>query len=168
MPPNIANEQTIRRFYDAFARLDAATMQACYAGGATFQDEVFTLRGSNSIGAMWGMLCSATQANPSAKEAWRLTYRDVHTDGATGRAHWDAHYLFSATGRLVDNAIDARFTFNSDGLIATHRDHFDFWKWARQALGMPGWLLGWSSVLRAKVRAKAEGNLERFKGSATP
>ena len=27
----------------------------------------------------------------------------------TGRAHWDAHYRFSATGRLVLNRIDAAF-----------------------------------------------------------
>ena len=162
MPPNSANEQTLRRFYDAFARLDAATMQACYASGATFQDEVFTLNGAREIGAMWGMLCSATLANPKAKEAWRLTYRDVQADGTSGQAHWDAHYLFSATGRLVDNAIDARFTFDGDGLIATHRDRFDFWKWSRQALGLPGWLLGWSSALRAKVQARAAGNLARF------
>ncbi len=156
-------EQTIRRFYDAFARLDAATMQACYAGDARFEDEVFTLRGAGEIGAMWKMLCGNTKANPKAREAWRLTYRDVQADGTAGQAHWDAHYLFSATGRLVDNAIDARFAFTPEGLIASHRDSFDFWKWSRQALGAPGWLLGWSPMLRAKVRAKAAANLQRFK-----
>ena len=41
-------------------------------------------------------------------------------------------------------------------------DRFDFWKWSRQALGLPGWLLGWSSALRAKVQARAAGNLARF------
>ncbi len=30
MPP-MRNEQTLRRFYDAFAQLDADTMAACYA-----------------------------------------------------------------------------------------------------------------------------------------
>lgn len=157
------NEQTIRRFYDAFAQLDAATMQACYAGDASFEDEVFTLRTAAGIGAMWAMLCSSTKANPQAREAWRLSYRDVQADASTGQAHWDAHYLFSATGRSVDNAIDARFQFTPDGLIARHRDSFDFWKWSRQALGAPGWLLGWSPMLRTKVRAKAAANLARFK-----
>jgi ketosteroid isomerase-like protein len=156
-------EQTIRRFYDAFSRLDAATMQACYASDARFEDEVFTLNGAPDIGAMWGMLCSSTKANPKARETWRLTYRDVQADGTSGQAHWDAHYLFSATGRTVDNAIDARFGFTPEGLIASHRDSFDFWKWSRQALGAPGWLLGWSPSLRAKVRAKAAGNLARFR-----
>ena len=31
------NEQTIHRFYDAFAKLDAATMAACYAPDAEFE-----------------------------------------------------------------------------------------------------------------------------------
>ncbi len=161
-----SNEQTIRRFYDAFAKLDAATMAACYAPDAKFDDEVFSLRGAREIGGMWTMLCTATQAKGA--DVWKLTYRDVQADAAKGQAHWDAHYRFSATGRLVDKALDARFTFTPDGLIATHRDRFDFWKWSRQALGVPGWLLGWSSALRAKVKATAAGNLERFKGSAKP
>lgn len=157
------NEQTIRRFYDAFAKLDAATMKACYAPGAVFEDEVFTLRGPDEIGAMWSMLCSSTRTNPQASKAWRLSYDRIRADATSGQAHWDAHYLFSATGRQVDNAIDARFIFTPEGLIAKHRDSFDFWKWSRQALGAPGWLLGWSPMLRAKVRAKAAGNLQRFK-----
>jgi hypothetical protein len=86
----------------------------------------------------------------------------VQAEAAGGRAHWDAHYLFSATGRIVDNAIDARFTFTPDGLIATHRDRFAFWSWARQALGLPGLLLGWSPSLRRKVRATAASNLKAF------
>ena len=83
-------------------------------------------------------------------------------DARTGRAHWDAHYRFSATGRLVLNRIDAAFSFNPDGLIVTHRDRFDFWAWSRQALGAPGWLLGWTPLLRNKVRQQAAANLRKF------
>ncbi len=151
------NEATIRRLYDAFARLDADTMAACYAPDAVFDDEAFSLRGAREIGGMWKMLCTATQAKGAA--AWKLTYRDVRADAAGGSAHWDAHYLFSATGREVDNAIDSRFTFTPQGLIATQRDRFDFWRWSRQALGAPGLLLGWSPMLRKKVRATAAANL---------
>ena len=78
------------------------------------------------------------------------------------QAHWDAHYRFSATGRIVDNSIDARFGFDPQGRIASHRDRFDFWRWSRQALGMPGMLLGWSPMLRNKVRAQAGANLGQF------
>jgi ketosteroid isomerase-like protein len=39
------NQQTLERFYSAFARLDADAMAACYAEEAAFDDEVFSLRG---------------------------------------------------------------------------------------------------------------------------
>ena len=86
----------------------------------------------------------------------------MKADDTTGSAHWDAHYRFSATGRIVDNSVDARFTFTPDGLIATHRDSFAFWTWSRQALGTPGLLLGWSPMLRKKVRATAAANLVNY------
>ena len=159
MPDQNTNTQTLHRFYDAFSRLDADTMAACYAPDAVFADEAFSLRGAREVGGMWKMLCQTTAGNPKARAVWRLAYRDIRADGTSGQAHWDAHYLFSATGRIVDNAIDARVTFTPDGLIATHRDRFDFWSWSRQALGAPGWLLGWSPMLRTKVRARAGGNL---------
>jgi len=92
-----------------------------------------------------------------------LQCRDVREqpDG-TVSARWDAHYTFSATGRKVHNAIDARFEFR-DGLVIRHVDRFDFWRWSRQALGAPGWLLGWTSLLRGKVRAQAAKGLAAFK-----
>ncbi|MFM9926220.1 nuclear transport factor 2 family protein [Variovorax sp. H27-G14] len=154
------NAQTIERFYSAFAKLDAATMQACYASDAQFDDEAFSLRGRREVGGMWRMLASATQAKGA--DVWRLSWRDVKADDTTGSAHWDAHYRFSATGRLVDNSVDARFTFTPDGLIATHHDSFAFWTWSRQALGTPGLLLGWTPMLRKKVRATAAGNLSNY------
>jgi hypothetical protein len=154
------SQTTIERFYAAFAQLDSATMQACYAPDATFEDEVFQLKGPREIGGMWRMLCEATKAKGRAE--WKL-----ETSRITDRsAHWDAHYKFSATGRLVLNRIDASFEFNPQGLITRHRDRFDFWAWSRQALGAPGLLLGWSPFLRNKVRAQASSNLKRFLDAA--
>ena len=150
------SQATIERFYAAFAQLDAATMQACYAPGAQFDDEAFSLQGAPQIGGMWRMLCETTKAKGMAH--WKLEASHI-----TARsAHWEAHYLFSATGRLVHNKIDAEFEFDANGLITRHRDRFDFWSWSRQALGAPGWLLGWSPFLRNKVRATAAANLQRF------
>lgn len=152
------SEATIRRFYEAFARLDGEAMQACYADDAQFDDEAFSLQGARQIGGMWRMLCAATASNPAAKAHWKLETRDITSNSA----HWDAHYLFSTTGRTVLNRIDASFEFDAHGLITRHRDRFDFWAWSRQALGAPGWLLGWSPLLRNKVRATAAANLRRF------
>jgi len=149
---------TIERFYAAFAKLDGETMQACYAPGAHFEDEVFTLDGPRQIGGMWRMLCEATKSRPDSLAHWKLELSQV----SERSAHWDAHYLFSATGRPVLNRIDASFEFDPNGLIVKHGDRFDFWAWSRQALGAPGLLLGWTPWLRNKVRAQAAANLKRF------
>ena len=154
------NAQTLDTFYKAFAVLDSTTMRSCYAPDVQFQDEVFTLRGVDEVAGMWDMLCSATRAKGLAD--WKLEYSGIEADATTGRAHWDAHYRFSATGRMVLNRIDARFTFTPDGRIATHRDSFNFWAWSRQALGTPGLLLGWSPSLRNKVHKTADANLRKF------
>jgi hypothetical protein len=150
------SRQTIERFYRAFAQLDDATMAACYAPEAQFDDEVFSLRGQAEVAGMWGMLCDTTRAKALAD--WKLVASDI----TERSAHWEAHYRFSATGRLVLNRIDAKFSFTPQGLILGHRDRFDFWAWSRQALGAPGLLLGWSPLLRGKVRAQAAANLRRY------
>ena len=43
---------------------------------------------------MWGMLC-ATAKN------FELAFSGVEANERTGKAHWDARYDFSATGRRV-------------------------------------------------------------------
>ena len=153
---NAQNRATIERLYAAFAQLDGDTMQACYAPEARFEDEVFTLSGAHEVGGMWRMLCKATRDKGRAD--WKLQTRNI-TDHS---AHWDAHYRFSATGRLVVNRIDAEFEFDEHGLILRHRDRFDFWSWSRQALGIPGLILGWTPMFRKQVKTKAMENLRRF------
>lgn len=151
--------ELIERFYGAFAVLDGDAMQACYAADARFEDPVFALQGRSEIGGMWRMLCENVRSR--GRDAWKLEAGDIATEGTRGRAHWEAHYRFSATGRMVHNRIDATFDFR-DGLIVTHRDVFDFWRWSRQALEPAGLLLGWTPLLRTKVRAQAAANLAAF------
>ncbi len=152
------NAQLITRFYEAFAALDAETMATCYHPDVQFSDPAFPdLKGPEASG-MWRMLCSR------AKD-FRLEFSKVQADESTGSAHWEARYLFSATGRAVHNRIDATFEFE-DGLIRRHTDVFDFWTWSRQALGAPGLLLGWSGFLRKKVQAQAGSGLKAFLAKA--
>lgn len=151
---------TIERLYTAFARLDGHAMAACYASDAAFDDEVFSLRGREQVGGMWTMLCDTVK--DKARDAWKFEVRDV-TDRS---AHWEATYRFTATGRMVHNVIQAEFEFDAAGLITRQRDRFDFWRWARQALGAPGLLLGWTPMLRTKVRAQAAKGLQRFMASS--
>jgi hypothetical protein len=150
----------IERLYAAFARLDGAAMQACYAADAAFDDEAFSLRGADQIGGMWRMLCDATREKGA--DVWQLQAGAATDQGDHWALHWEAHYRFSATGRLVHNTIGAQIRCAADGLIVQHRDSFDFWRWSRQALGAPGWLLGWTPMLRAKVRGRAAANLAAY------
>ena len=70
------------------------------------------------------------------------------------------------TGRAVHNPIDATFEFR-DGLIADHRDDFDLYAWARQALGPVGLVLGWSPPVQGKIRGEARKGLEEFMAGVT-
>jgi hypothetical protein len=105
---------------------------------------------------MWDMLCSAVQSK--GRDAWKFTFSGIEADDVHGRAHWEPIYRFSVSGRLVHNIIDAEFVFH-EGKIQHHTDRFPFWRWSRQALGPAGLLLGWTPLLRGKVRAQAARNL---------
>jgi ketosteroid isomerase-like protein len=149
-----SNIALLDEFYAAFARLDGVAMAQCYAPDATFSDPVFVgLRGEQP-GAMWRMLTSR------AKDLTvDLVSRDA--DETAGTAHWVAHYQFAQTGRPVANDVHSRFRF-VDGLIAEQVDEFDFHQWSRQALGLPGLLLGWTPMLRRSVQSKARAGLDKY------
>jgi ketosteroid isomerase-like protein len=149
-----ANEQLIDRFYRAFQQRDAATMVACYAPDVQFSDPVFTGLAGPRAGAMWRMLCER------GKDL-KIEFRDVRADDRSGSAHWDAWYTFGGTGRPVHNSIDATFEF-AGGRIVRHQDRFNLHRWAGQALGVPGKLLGWTPLLQNKIRKMAATNLDQF------
>jgi ketosteroid isomerase-like protein len=149
-----ANESLIERFYGAFADKDGAAMAACYAPDVQFSDPVFPdLRGEEA-GAMWRMLTG------QARDL-RIELLERAADDDRGSARWRAHYTFTQTGRPVVNDVRAAFRFE-DGLIVEHRDTFDFHRWARQALGPTGLLLGWTPIVRSAVRRRARASLDEF------
>ena len=151
------NEELIGIFYTSFQKLDAEAMARCYHPDIRFSDPVFPNLSASEAGAMWRMLCS------QAKN-FEVTFTDVQANEQKGKAHWEARYDFSATGRRVHNKIDAEFEFQ-DGKIIKHTDTFDFWKWSSMALGPAGLLLGWTPVLRRKVQKQASERLARFMNS---
>jgi ketosteroid isomerase-like protein len=150
------NEELIHRFYSAFQKRDAATMVACYHPEIEFSDPVFTHLKGPRAGAMWKMLCERGAD-------LKIEFCDVGADDQNGAAHWEAWYTFSTTGKKVHNIIDASFEFR-DGKIVRHTDRFDLHRWAAQALGLTGKLLGGTGFLQNKIRAMAMKNLERYLG----
>ncbi len=151
------NDALIERFYDAFARGDGAAMAACYAPDVHFHDPVFEDLDGPEAGAMWRMLTRSSRD-------FRLELREHGSDATGGSAHWFAHYTFSQTGRPVVNDVTAAFAFR-DGLITDHVDTFDFGRWAGQALGLRGQLLGWTPFVRSAVRRRARASLDRFRST---
>ena len=155
------NAEFLGDFYNAFAARDGATMAAAYAKDATFTDPVFIELKGAEVGAMWKMLCSrATDL--------RIETSGIDADATSGRAHWEAWYPFTKTGRTVHNVIDAAFTFNDEGKIIRHVDTFDFHRWAGMALGTSGKLLGWTPLIRNAVRKEARRGLEKFMRTQIP
>ena len=150
-----SNEQLIHRFYSAFRQLDHGTMNACYSDNPIFNDAVFGILEGEAVRCMWEMLCK------NARD-FSLEYRDIRLlDDEYATCRWTARYTFSKTGRRVVNNIKAHMRIQ-DGKITEHTDEFDIWKWSRQALGLPGLLLGWSGFMKNRIRVNARKNLQRF------
>ena len=149
-----ANEKLITKFYTCFQNKDYKGMQACYTDDATFSDAVFVNLDAKQVRAMWEMLLR------TGKDL-ALEFKDVSANEIKGGATWIATYTFSRSGNKVVNFIKAEFLFES-GKIKKHTDHFNFYTWARQALGMTGVLLGWTSFLKQKIRDTAAKNLKEF------
>jgi ketosteroid isomerase-like protein len=147
------NAKVIRDLYDALDRHDGETMAAQYAPDARFKDPAFGELTGEEAGDMWRMLCSRA-------EDLKVELPEHEANGDAGTAHWIATYTFR-TGNHVVNDIHARFRFR-DGKIIDHEDSFSFHKWARQALGPAGWVLGLPVVNRL-VRGKARGDLKEFR-----
>ena len=149
------NTRLLTDFYTAFQRGDIPAMVACYHPEVEFADPAFgTLRGPE-VGAMWHMLWERSQGN------LRVEFSGIAASAERGRAHWAAHYHFGKQRRPVHNKIDAEFTFQ-DGKIRTHRDRFSFWRWSQQALGPIGWALGWTPLLRNRVRQTSRSLLAKY------
>ena len=154
---NHANAELIHTFYQAFQRLDAEAMAACYSADVRFSDPVFIGLQGREAGDMWRMLCTRAAD-------FSLTYGEVEADDRRGSAQWVARYTFSQTGRTVANVIRAEFVFGN-GRIVEHRDHFDLWRWAGQALGIKGLLLGWTPFVQNAIRQQAGKGLAAFQKS---
>ena len=152
-----AHEQLLRDFYRAFAARDAEGMARCYHPEVFFSDPVFpALRGAEA-GDMWRMLLERAAD-------LEVVLDEAGADDDGGRARWTARYTFSKTGRRVENRIRGMFAFR-DGLIARHYDHFSFWRWASQAFGPAGTLLGWFAGFKWRVRREAAARLEGFRAA---
>ncbi|MCB0795707.1 MAG: nuclear transport factor 2 family protein [Flavobacteriales bacterium] len=136
----------VHRFYTALREHDWRVMNTCYHADARFHDPVFGDLDVHGVRAMWELLLARGTD-------LQLSYQVEHEDGQGAVVAWEARYTFTRTGRKVVNKARTVMTVR-DGLIAEQEDAFDRWRWARQALGLPGLLLGWSPAFWKKVRTQ--------------
>lgn len=149
------NVELIEKLYEAFRNNRGNIMAEMYHRDAVFEDPAFGPLKGEMIGRMWIMLTSRSKD-------LKVNYTNVAADDHSGTCSWTADYTFSKTGRMVHNVVEASFTFK-DGKILTHKDNFSFYRWSRQALGLPGILLGWTPFFHAKIQKTFRSVLESFK-----
>jgi hypothetical protein len=150
-----ANEITIHKFYTAFANSDIIEMCECYHPNVQFSDPVFGLLQGEEVLQMWRMLIEKSNGN------LKIDFSEISANEFLGTAKWIANYRFSKTNRAVVNNIASKFHFQ-DGLIIRHTDDFDIWKWSKQALGIKGFLMGWTGFLQRKITDQARMSLSKY------
>lgn len=152
------NNKIIEKFYHSFSNGDVKEMVSCYHKDIVFSDPVFgKLEGKRAV-SMWEMLLS------KRSESTQITYDHIQSAQDEGSAIWTAKYTYGKTKRKVTNVVHASFTFK-DGKIIEHTDVFDLWKWSQQALGIPGYLLGWTSFMKNKIQKTTKEQLKAFMSS---
>jgi ketosteroid isomerase-like protein len=151
-----ANKKLIEKFYTSFKNGNTNEMISCYHEEIEFEDPAFGKLKGDDVGLMWKMLIERSKGNIE------INFKNIDADFSSGKAYWEAIYPFSKTGRIVHNKIHANFVFK-DGKIIKHTDYFNFYKWSRMAFGTLGWVLGFTPILKNKVRSTALLQLKEFK-----
>lgn len=149
------HEQIIEEFYSGFAAGNSDTMNSCYHPEIEFEDPVFGVLRGQDAKDMWEMLIK------KSKGQLKITFTNVYAKANKGSANWVAEYEFSSTKRQVTNRVRAEFEFK-DGLIYRHKDSFDVYIWSKQAFGIKGILLGWTSFFKSKIQETALKSLRIY------
>jgi ketosteroid isomerase-like protein len=147
------NKELIHQFYTAFSQGNCEEMIEYYHENIVFQDPAFGVLKGHRARQMWEMLLS------SKKSALKITFENVHATSDAGQALWIAEYFYGK--RKVINKVEAKFKFE-DGKIIEHIDTFDLWKWTQQAMGITGYLIGWTSFMKYKIQKTTNKKLDLF------
>lgn len=151
-----SNKKLIETFYTAFQKGNVDEMISCYHKDILFEDPAFGKLKGEDAKSMWRMLIERS------KGEIQIFFKDIEANDTNGKASWEAKYFFSKTGRPVHNKIQADFIFK-DGKIIKHTDKFNLWKWSSMALGAVGLLLGFTPLIKNKVRRNALAQLKKYK-----
>lgn len=148
------NEALIQKFYQSFQDKNIHAMLECYDENVEFFDPAFLHLKGKEVFAMWSMLLE------QGKDL-KISYQNIRANGEEASAEWTATYTFSKTNRLITNRVKAKFKIRN-GKIIWHKDDFSLWKWAGMALGFPGYLLGFTSLIQDHIKNEAQISLQSY------
>ncbi|MEI6864523.1 hypothetical protein [Flavicella sp.] len=97
----------------------------------------------------------------SKKKDTIINFDNIQATPENGKVNWVAEYLYGNKKRKVVNLVSANFKFK-DNKIIEHFDTFDLWKWSRQAFGIQGFLIGWTTSMKNKIQLTANKKLNEF------
>lgn len=150
----MSNIDLLHQFYGSFSRGEAEGMISCYHDNINFKDPAFGELHGEKAKSMWRMLLSQ-------RRKIKIDYEILEVSSKSACVEWKANYKYGPNKRKVHNHVMAYFKFE-DGKIIKHRDRFNLWNWSKQALGITGYLLGWSGYLKSKIQARTNHLLEDY------
>ncbi|PVF96937.1 hypothetical protein CPB86DRAFT_786428 [Serendipita vermifera] len=152
-----SGKELVERYLSAYKSLDLKAMEECMDPEFTFSDPAFPLLDAKHAKAMFSMFINGRDTNKM-----EIEYQDIakSSEDLKYTATYTVRYLFN--GRPVTNVIRPTFTISpSSNLFVSQVDDFPFYPWARQALGLSGWLLGWTGYLQSKVQETAAAKVNK-------
>ncbi len=147
-------EAIVAGFYQAFEHLDAEKMASYYLQDSSFHDPAFGSLNGTQAQDMWRMLIKRSRD-------LKVEFGIESSDGNTVITNWKATYTFGSTGRRVHNKVRSTIEVREQK-ISNHRDEFNLYTWSRQALGLTGFLIGWTQFFRKNLQGKTNKMLAKF------
>lgn len=147
------NAVLIEELLGALSKGEGARLATFYTDDARYEDPLCGTVKGDRIGRMWIVRTGEHRVGV-----------DVHSHEAgdtKGQARWMQTTVHPETRRKIAVEVRSTFTFR-DGRIAEQRDAFSFYRWARQALGMLGWTVGWTKSVRVSMQRGFHGELENL------
>ncbi len=147
-------KELIETFYSALNNHDVDTMISCYHEDVVFKDPIFGELKGDKAKKVWYWLCENG-------EDLRAKFSDIKINNQKGAVYWEARYTFGDRKRPVLNRVNSTFEFE-DGKIIKHIDNFSLHRWASQAMGWKGKVVGGTSYFRKKLQHRSNRLLDKF------
>jgi len=147
----IENKNVITGLYNAYKERNPELMASFYTEDASFKDEIFGEVTGQEIPKVWEVVHSTTSN-------FYLYFHIVNVNKNLATVNSQLSYTFKHTGRKIDISITSIFRFEN-GKIRHQVDEYSLWKWASQAFGVSGFLLGWNPKFKNKIRQSAQNTI---------